>query len=93
MRSQSLLSKGVTNITFFGRNSKPIRGVQKFCGEKNRKFHVCSDWRFWREAGDRPTRSRASYMISLRSIFDFLWSVLNWKLVRGSKKYRETDSH
>lgn len=63
-----------------------LSGAGLPCGGKSR-FQVHSVGDLWhKEAGGRLTRNMAAYVISLGSIFDFFWWVLNWKLGRGSKE-------
>ena len=86
MRIQSSLSKGGPTIACFWQRLKDCRGWESLEVEKiGFRFTPVGD--LWhREAGGRLTGNRATYMISLGSIFGFFWWVLSWKLGRGSKE-------
>ena len=60
----------------FSRDSKTDREWKSFIVQKGEGL-IEDCWP--EEAGGRLTRSRASHMTGLGSIFDFLWLVLHWK--------------
>lgn len=65
----------------FGRDSQVSRVVRSLFSKKREGFrYALIGGGCWHgEVGAKLTRRKASYVISLGSIFDFLWLVLSWK--------------
>lgn len=77
--SELAIVRESATITCIGQTLKGRQG-SKFCGGKREGFSCALIGGCWHvEAGSRLSRSGASYVIGLGSLFGFLWLILNWK--------------